>query len=470
MLKEKVAAQAVPPSSMPTIHSEHFDYICSLGQSHALAEYFTILQYSPVDTALSIVPADKASIAAWSEKSRQVSRGQNAVFYVSGSESGRVLLLYLSGFDDKVIYADSEELDEFCAALEEIYPDLDFRVLILSPRGGSRPSHPRLTRISLPAGANQRQYVLRHLEKVIENQPAMVKALAGKRGPIDVGDYNAPKVRLGRPQDITFDTAAEFVVNCQGVDFEFYGKFRRDEAPLVVFGQSAITRPAAKPPVFHRWSWIDDLPYSCMVLNDPTLYLSDRIEGGWFQGTEDHFYMETAAALVSEIASVLGISSKKVIFFGSSAGGFTSMQMATIMNGSHALVQIPQVDMSDYHVSAAIDDLLTYCYGGKTLDEATSLYPDRWSVIQAFRKYQHIPNIWYLQNSHDTNHLIRHYSKFVSGISELMIEFPKLRNAKILTEFYSIAHPVRGGHTVLGKDKTVNYIERALRLFIDGDA
>lgn len=451
-----------------SIHTEHFDYICSLGCCTQLGEYFKALQYSPISTAVSGIPTHIEGIQTWASKSGGEAGDYSDFFF--GHLPGRVLLIYLSGFDDVSKYADSSELDAFCTALERRYAGLDFRVLLLSPSGGPRPSHQRLTRISLPVGANHRNYILRHIEKVIENQPAMVKALAGKRGPVDKGEYNATKVRLARPQDIPTDTSAEFVVNRRGVDFEFYGRLRGNGAPLVVFGQSAITRPASKPPVFHRWSWVDDLPYSCMVLNDPTLYLSDVMEGGWFQGTEDHFYMETAAQLIREIADANNIEPRRILFFGSSAGGFTSMQMATMVKGSHALVQIPQVDMSDYHVAGAVEHLLTHCYGGKGLHEATQMYPDRWSVIETFRKYQHIPNIWYLQNSHDANHLRRHFAKFVSGVSDLMIENPLLRDSQVLTEFYSLNHPVRGGHTVLGKDDTLKFIDRAIARFVEGAA
>ncbi|WAI83183.1 MULTISPECIES: hypothetical protein [Achromobacter] len=454
---------------MSIIHTEHFDYICALGRNTQLAEYFKALQYSPITTAVSDIPAHRDGLAEWANSQSRVGITGVQKFFPPSTEPGRTLLLYLSGFDDAVECADTDDLDAFSSTIEQLYPELDFRVLLLSPKSGMRPSHPRLTRISLPAGASHRAYILRHIEKVIENQPAMVKALAGKRGPVDKGEYNAPKIRLGRPQDMPKHTSAEFTINRHGVDFEFYGRLRGNDVPLVVFGQSAITRPASKPPVFHRWSWVDDLPYSCLVLNDPTLYLSDVMEGGWFQGTEDHFYMETAAELIRDIAGSSGIEPNKILFFGSSAGGFTSMQMATMVKGSHALVQIPQVDMSDYHVAAAVDHLLAYCYGGKSLSEATTLYPDRWSALETFRKYKHIPNIWYLQNSHDTNHLKRHFAKFVSGVCELMVEFPSLRDTQVLTEFYSINHPVRGGHTVLGKDETLKLIDRAIARFI-GDA
>lgn len=451
-----------------SIHTEHFDYICSLGCNTQLGEYFKILQYSPISTAVSGIPAHIEGIRNWA--SQIDGKTGNCSDFFSGNLPGRVLLVYLSGFDDLSKYADSNELGEFCAALERRYPDVDFRVLLLSPSSGPRSLHPRLTRISLPVGANHRNYILRHIEKVIENQPAIIKDLAGKRGPVDKGEYKATKVRLARPQDIPPDTSAEFVINRRGVDFEFYGRLRGNGAPLVVFGQSAITRPASRPPVFHRWSWVDELPYSCMVLNDPTLYLSDAMEGGWFQGTEDHYYMETAAQLIREIADVNNIASRRILFFGSSAGGFTSMQMATMLKGSHALVQIPQVDMSDYHVAGAVGHLLSYCYGGKGLHEATQMYPDRWSVIETFRKYQHIPNIWYLQNSHDANHLKRHFAKFIAGVSDLMIENPLLRDSQVLTEFYSLNHPVRGGHTVLGKDDTLKFIDRAIARFIESAA
>lgn len=83
-------------------------------------------------------------------------------------------------------------------------------------------------------------------------------------------------------KDIKYYEPLEITCHHEGVDFEFFCTFKPN-LPLVVFGQSAITRPVELP-VFHRWSWINECNYSTIFINDPTLYLDSEMEGGWLQG------------------------------------------------------------------------------------------------------------------------------------------------------------------------------------------
>lgn len=43
------------------------------------------------------------------------------------------------------------------------------------------------------------------------------------------------------------------------------------------------------------------------------------------------------------------------------------------------------------------------------------------------------------------------YSPIETFLLKIMIEYPKLREARIFTEFYSVNHPVRGGTLYLVK-------------------
>ncbi|WP_373376748.1 prolyl oligopeptidase family serine peptidase [Cupriavidus nantongensis] len=239
---------------------------------------------------------------------------------------------------------------------------------------------------------------------------------------------------------------------------------------ILVFGQSAISSRNVLPlPIFHRWTWFVDFPDSvCVALNDPTLYLDETMLGGWFQGTRDHFYMEDGALIVAKIADEMEIDRSRIFFYGSSAGGFSALMMAAMIDGASAIAEIPQTDMARYHVSSAVNALLRNCYGGSTLQEVVAIYPERLSVLRYFEKNQRVPNIMYLQNLADTTHLERHFFPFVAGI-ERLLDMQKKRgeekDVRMHAEFYVARTEKGGGHVAAPRNVAIRTIRAAISEF-----
>jgi hypothetical protein len=82
---------------------------------------------------------------------------------------------------------------------------------------------------------------------------------------------------------------------------------RSNSDQVVISGQDALNRNKPPLPYFARWSWHEHLPCSFVTFNDPTLYRSESMLGGWCQYDEHHFGIELIAATLERLLSAAGI-------------------------------------------------------------------------------------------------------------------------------------------------------------------
>lgn len=262
---------------------------------------------------------------------------------------------------------------------------------------------------------------------------------------------------------INLNTLEKLKVKINSVPYDLLIKSRSEAKYILVFGQSALGNRSAFPiPIFHRWTWFDDYKDAhCICLNDPTLYLDESLLGGWFQGVSNDFYMLNAANLIDKLADILGVKKNNIFFYGSSAGGFSSLFMAAVVKGSTAIADIPQTDMSKYHVKSALNGLLSNCYGGIGVDELYNKFPERISVAEFYKKINYMPNIVYLQNSCDEIHLAHHMLPFLRDISSILMDSKNSFTA----EFYSARSPNGDGHVAASRGLVNALIHKAFLKF-----
>ncbi len=250
----------------------------------------------------------------------------------------------------------------------------------------------------------------------------------------------------------------------KNVTFPMLLKVRPGSRSMIVFGQSALsTRDSYELPIYHRWTWVDEFPdVTCAVLSDPTLALDASLLGGWFQGTPDHYYAETGAELVRKLAEKLAICPDNIVFYGSSAGGFSSIVMAGEI-GAQAVAEIPQIVMSNYHVGSAVRGLLQHSYGGISLSEAKRRFGARMDITTRFLENRRLPSIIYLQNLADSVHVERHMVPFLGAVARIWEENPELRSKRVILETYHARTAAGDGHVVAAKGITLRAIRRALQ-------
>ncbi|MCO4239824.1 hypothetical protein [Pseudarthrobacter raffinosi] len=246
-------------------------------------------------------------------------------------------------------------------------------------------------------------------------------------------------------------------IDVNGVKYDFLSDLRTGTRKLFVFGQSALNRSLVQLPVFHRWKWMLDLEGSAIALNDPTLYLDKRIDAGWWIGTKDRDYVKEVSRIVGAIAASLNLRSEDVIFYGGSAGGFSSFHMAACLPGSRVVADIPQIDLRKYHLPLAIDAAVRAGLGCSSRLEVPQEYLHRIDVIERFKHEKHVPDFLYLQNLKDGTHVQTHFGDFQSRL-EALRDLHEWAQSSGVYETYSAWSVVRGGHFPLGRFDTMRYL------------
>jgi len=182
---------------------------------------------------------------------------------------------------------------------------------------------------------------------------------------------------------------------------------------LVVFYNGAVDVEKTPPPVFQRWSWLEDLPYSAMVIMDSTIYELMKTNKsttymGWYQGSKEIFILEQYIELVRKIANKLGVKDENILFYGSSVGGFASLMSAGMLKGSKACVVNPQTDVLKYY-KKNVDVCLNYLgLSNEYLkDRKTTL-----NVMEFYKSIGYFPEVYYKQNKQDELHYEKHFKEF----------------------------------------------------------
>jgi len=294
--------------------------------------------------------------------------------------------------------------------------------------------------------------VMSRLGKLVQNQNN-----TGLR-PIRTEGFYAETISAENVEHINIEySEVSYKVMKHNVPFEFFCNFKEDSDILVVFGQSALNQSVVTLPAYRRWSWTRELPHSCIVLNDPTLYKSTDLEVGWFIGDKDYHYAKIMAEIVSVLAQKLHIPLSRVILIGASAGGFSSMAIGSYLKGSSCFVDVPQTNLLRYMHQKEIDKIATSCFGVSKAKDIEVEYHDRFVLAKLFQKNGYIPNIYYLHNNNDLTavHLLTQFNNFVQAINTLIYNNVKMRNTQIIYEIYSRKHLIKkgGGISLLEKFK-----------------
>lgn len=308
--------------------------------------------------------------------------------------------------------------------------------------------------------------VMSRLGKLVQNQNNTDLKPLREKG------FYAQTLSINKVEDIEIIyNEIAYSISKHNVPFEFFCNFKQNSDILVVFGQSALNQSVVKLPAYRRWSWTRELPYSCIVLNDPTLYKSKDLEAGWFIGDKEHHYAKSMSEIISVLAQKLNIPLTRVILIGASAGGFSSMAIGSYLKGSSCVVDVPQTNLLTYMFQKEIDKIAISCFGVSKIKDIIVQYSERFVLSELFKKNRYIPNIYYLQNSNDmtAGHVLTQFNNFIQEVNSLIYSNSDFRNTKIITELYSKNHLLKGGHFPLGNFLTIFYLKEAIKKFIDKD-
>lgn len=251
---------------------------------------------------------------------------------------------------------------------------------------------------------------------------------------------------------VIYDEDYILKVDAGGFSISLYLNLKEKSDKIIICGPSAIDSRSIKPPIFHRWSWAKKLPYSTIIISDPTLETGE-FNVGWFLGNNESHHLPKVVNVIIKLISQLSISRENTFFYGSSAGGFSSLMMAAFFRGSKAIVQNPQIDVSKYH-GDFFNDLVKNNYNGEPPNNECL------NVISLYKKIRYIPDVYYIQNTYDTHHFDIHFKLFIDGISSLREEFKT--NCNMFFDIYSNSN---SGHNADSFDIAYSRINRAISYF-----
>lgn len=191
--------------------------------------------------------------------------------------------------------------------------------------------------------------------------------------------------------------------------------FSGGQKRLFVMLTAAVDRTKHTLPVFNRWTWVEKFSGHVLCVADPTLELDDRMKLGWYLGTEKHDATAELSGLILAFAKELDIADEKIVFWGSSAGGFGALALANSLQGSTAIAINAQTNAFAYHVDDDVKLAKDKCFGGKTEAHIYSKCDARINMGQAWGKNSKSRAIL-VQNKLDTHHYNCHYQPFWSEL------------------------------------------------------
>lgn len=182
---------------------------------------------------------------------------------------------------------------------------------------------------------------------------------------------------------------------------------------LFVMLGGAADRNKITLPYFNRWTWAaaGKFPGHVLCVADPTLELHDDMRVGWYLGTTKHDATDELCNLIRRFAETLDIPEDKIVFWGSSGGGFASLAMAARIEGSTAVAINGQTEILAYNLDSAVRRVRNLCFNSKSAVEIEQMFGHRVSMKNAWRNNRHSRAIL-IQNKQDTHHYRRHFQPF----------------------------------------------------------
>lgn len=243
------------------------------------------------------------------------------------------------------------------------------------------------------------------------------------------------------------------------VKFEFILNFKENSDKLLVLGSGALgfrdfdrTRP-----YIERHSW--NFNSSTIHYHDPTYYLDDSIRIGWCIGTKDNYYLEKIAEIVSIFVDKLNIINNNVLFYGSSAGGFTSLMLSVLFKGSICLADIPQLYVYKYKSKKrqydSWKDLKKICYDDLSDEEFIDKYKRRLSLIEMIKNEKYIPNANIIMDFSVKLDVDTQYMPFIQELDKVLVD-------KESNKINLIIDGKQNGHAPISKKDTIDLINTLL--------
>lgn len=261
--------------------------------------------------------------------------------------------------------------------------------------------------------------------------------------------------------EFIFDTQYKLNIKKNKRNFEFFFNLKKEYEDLVVLASGAYSKERGNLPVFQRSSWCSYIKANTIYFNDPTLYLGN-ISVGWGYGEQDRWYLEEISDIFKVIIDKLNISRRRVIFYGSSAGGFMSLILGGMVEGAKVIVNNPQIDAVNFKVDF-IKKLMSTVNKKLKFEDAVNINKERLNVIEFYRNKKSVPQIFYYQNLAAKEDVEKQMKVFINGVKSI---FKELEVSKINMNLYINEAE---GHDPMSKVDTIRSINNIVNLYNENE-
>lgn len=228
-----------------------------------------------------------------------------------------------------------------------------------------------------------------------------------------------------------------------GTPLDFLFQFNSFSKPLLVFFHGAVDQEKTVVPHFVGTSYKNILPANLLHIADSSLVYDKSIRAGWYLGCRNIPLQQVIKEIVLSIAKYIG--SSKIIFFGSSGGGFPALYLSQVVPGSLAIVNSPATSILHHpHRSSRVSQYLKFSFGTESFrDEERVL---REVVISDLREGFEVNkgSVLYLLNINDSGNITSHSEPFMRQFSSKMVlterKTQRIGNMCVLTDDWGAGH------------------------------
>lgn len=140
------------------------------------------------------------------------------------------------------------------------------------------------------------------------------------------------------------------------------------------------------------------------------------IGAGWGIGLPNDYFLENIKNIILKISNYFNIKNENIIFYGSSMGGFTSIQLATMIKNSQAIAENPQIDARNWMKRVYLkNNFYSDLYDENTLK---NIEPYKYNILEMIKKENYIPYLTII-NCISTEDINFHLSPFVKELTKL---------------------------------------------------
>ncbi|MCD1287686.1 hypothetical protein CV023_17930 [Brevibacterium sp. CCUG 69071] len=224
---------------------------------------------------------------------------------------------------------------------------------------------------------------------------------------------------------------------------------------LIVSLHGALVRNDVELPRFEWLAALESRSEHKLFIADSMLFKSENLTLGWYIGNESCDLPPLIANYVKRVMYCIGAD--KVVFVGSSGGGYASLAISTYIDNSSVVCFTPQTNVWKFS-KGHTDNLLSEAFPSfDNVEDANSSDPRRFSLIERYREPSRKNKFIYIQNSGDVGHLQTHFKPFAESLG---VRLPNGRTFDQSGRF--ITFDYGDGHVAPPKHRLSEFLDLAL--------